>query len=138
MLLLKLNNDLTAPWQAVFSLPKWVYFCCNKNIEMKRAAHRKWKSTLPSRMTVRSAGSVTTPITWASRGPASTSCPFSHKIALLHKWLASQMMSSSPVFDSSPMQQPFQPPSKVTNKCTCVTLDHGLEFKHGLRQQSSS
>lgn len=104
------NNDLTVSWQAVISLPKWVYFRCNKDAEMKRAADRRRRRALPTGATISSARCVSTPLRWASRGLANASCPFSNKVALLHQ------REKYPVFDSPPVQQSIWPPSKVKNK----------------------
>lgn len=108
----KIKQWLTGPWPAVLGSPKWLHICFCKNTTMKRAAHRTSGRALPSSVTITRAGCVTTQSNSASRGPTNSSCPFNHKIALLHQGCNSPVARSSPCLLHCQCNNLFRPTSK--------------------------
>lgn len=108
----KIKQWLTGPRLAVLGSPKWLHICFCKNTTMKRAAHRTSGGALPSSVTITSAGCVTAQSGSASRGPTNSSCPFNHKIALLHQGCNSPVARSSPCLLHCQRNNLFRPSSK--------------------------
>lgn len=80
-------------------LPHFCCCCCcfiRKHSEEKCSSLIVQELVLPCGVTIAGAESSTAGSTWASGGPANSSCPFNHHTALLHQCRNSQKAGSSP------------------------------------------